>query len=207
MAPDKSGLTPPPERGTVEVEIHPQPGVAVVAVRGEHDLLTQAELAEALERASAQRSVLVDLSECSFMDSSVTAALFVACKRLEERDGRLEVVIPREAHTLQSVAKFSGIHTFLPVHETRAAALASIRRRSTMSRPVDEHSIRIRDLRLRFGDTESYAAECSCGWRGQTHTGWQTAEREAHRDGAVHVDEHGSGHTCRQPRRRSVRPT
>ena len=28
MEPDKSGRTPPPERGTVEVEIHPQPGVA-----------------------------------------------------------------------------------------------------------------------------------------------------------------------------------
>jgi hypothetical protein len=60
------------------------------------------------------------------MDSSVTAALFAASKRLEERDGRLEVVIPREAHAHQRVAKFTGIRTFLPVHETRGAALASI---------------------------------------------------------------------------------
>ncbi|MDP9259168.1 MAG: STAS domain-containing protein [Actinomycetota bacterium] len=97
-----------------------------MAVRGEHDLRTRAELAEALERASAHPHVLVDLSECSFMDSSVIGALFVASKRLEERDGRLEVVIPPEAHTLQRVAKIAGIHTFLPVHETRGAALASI---------------------------------------------------------------------------------
>jgi len=32
-------------------------------------------------------------------------------------------------------------------------------------------------------------AECSCGWSGQTHTGWRTAAREARRDGAKHVDE------------------
>jgi hypothetical protein len=70
---------------------------------------------------------------------------------------------------------------------------------------MDEHSIRVRDLRLRFGDTESYAAECSCGWRGPTHTGWQTAAREARRDGAVHVDKHRLGHASRQPSRRSVR--
>ena len=126
MAPDKSERTPPPERGTVEVEIHPQPGVAVVAVRGEHDLRTKAELAEALERASAHPHVLVDLSECSFMDSSVIGALFVASKRLEERDGRLELVIPPEAHMLQRVANIAGLAGSLPIHETRSAALASI---------------------------------------------------------------------------------
>ncbi len=126
MAPDTSERTPPPERGTVEVEFHPQPGVAVVAVRGEHDLRTKAALAEALERASAQRNVLVDLSECSFMDSSVIGALLVASKRLEERDGRLEVVIAPEAHTVHRAAELTGLAAFLPIHATRSAALASI---------------------------------------------------------------------------------
>ena len=70
-----------------------------------------------------------------------------------------------------------------------------------------EHSIRVRDLRLRFGETESSAAECSCGWRGQTRTGSRTAALEARRDGVVHVDEHGARPASRQPRRRSVRPT
>jgi hypothetical protein len=39
MTPDESEPTPPPERGTVEVELHPQPGVAVVAVRAKLDKL------------------------------------------------------------------------------------------------------------------------------------------------------------------------
>ena len=126
MAPDTSERTPPPERGTVEVEFHPQPGVAVVAVRGEHDLRTKAELAEALERASAHPHVLVDLSECSFVDSSVIGALVVASKRLEERDGRLEVVIAPEAHTVHRAAELTGLAAFLPIHATRSAAIASI---------------------------------------------------------------------------------
>jgi len=29
------------------------------------------------------------------------------------------------------------------------------------------HTIQIRDLRLRFGDLDAFAAECSCGWRGE----------------------------------------
>jgi anti-anti-sigma factor len=121
MTPDESEPTPPPERGTVEVELHPQPGVAVVAVRGEHDLRTKAELAEALERASAHPHVLVDLSECSFMDSLVIGALVVASKRLEERDGRLEVVIAPEAHTVHRLAELTRLATFLPIHAARSA--------------------------------------------------------------------------------------
>jgi hypothetical protein len=52
---------------------------------------------------------------------------------------------------------------------------------------MDEPSIRIRDLRLRFGDTESYAAECSCGWRGDERRG-PSGARQAHWDGQNHLD-------------------
>lgn len=52
---------------------------------------------------------------------------------------------------------------------------------------MHEHSIRIRDLRLRFGDAESCAAECSCGWRGDERRG-PSGARQAHRDGQAHLD-------------------
>jgi hypothetical protein len=60
------------------------------------------------------------------MDSSVIAALFVASKSIEERDGRLELVIPPDAHILQRVANIAGLARSVPIHETRNAALASI---------------------------------------------------------------------------------
>jgi anti-sigma B factor antagonist len=165
----------------VEVEFRP-PGIAFVTLHGEHDLSSQQDLIEALAAASAKRDVLVDLSECTFLDSSVIAALFRARQKLNERGGRLELVIPESATTINRVAEVTRLAAILPIHETRSAAIARIH--------TGEHSIRIRDLRLKFGDTESYAAECSCGWTGGTHTDWQTGAREARRDGAVHVDEH-----------------
>lgn len=178
MAPQPAQLAAVP---AVEVEFRP-PGIGFVTLHGEHDLSTQQCLSEALATASAKRDVLVDLSECTFMDSSVIAALFRAGQKLKERGGRLELVIPESATAIKRVADVTLLAAMLPIHESRNAAIARIH--------TGDHSIRIRDLRLRFGDTESYAAECSCGWAGDTHAHWQTAAREARRDGAVHVDEH-----------------
>jgi anti-anti-sigma factor len=169
----------------VEVEFS-LPGIAFVKLYGEHDLSSTQRLSEALAKASARRDVFVDLSECTFMDSSVIAACFLARTKLESRDGRLELVIPPEASTVRRVAEVTRLAAILPIHESRSAALAGLR--------TGEHVIRLRDLRARFGDTESYVAECSCGWRGKTHTGWQTAAREARHDGAMHVEAHGIGH-------------
>jgi anti-anti-sigma regulatory factor len=124
MAPDERKRTPPPVPGTVEVEIHP-PGVAIVMVRGEHDL-SKPEPAEDLARASDQPDVLVDLPECTFRDSSVIATLVEASTSLWERDRRLELVITPEAHAFQRVAKIAGIHMFSPIDETRSARIVSI---------------------------------------------------------------------------------
>jgi len=168
-------------RAAVELEFRP-PGIAFVALHGEHDLSSKQCLADALAAASAKRDVLVDLSDCTFMDSSVIAALFRARQTLNERGGRLELVIPQSATTIKRVADVTLLAAILPIHESRSAALARIR--------TGDHTIRIRDLRLKFGDSESYAAECSCGWTGDTRTRWQTAAREARRDGAVHVEKH-----------------
>lgn len=171
----------------VEVDLS-HPGVAFVRLRGEHDLSTTPNLSEALAQASARRDVFVDLSECTFMDSSVISAFFVARTKLELHDGRLELVIPPGASAVRRVAELTVLAAILRIHESRSAALISLR--------LGDHVIRVRDLRQRFGDTESYLAECSCGWTGMTHTGWQTAAREARRDGVVHVDER-RGHPSR----------
>jgi anti-anti-sigma factor len=123
----------------VEVEF-PEPGIAIVGLQGEHDLSTRRRLDGALAQASAQPNVLVDLSACTFMDSSVIAAMFVARKKLGERDGRLELVIPPEAGTVQRVASITSLAAILPIHATRSAGLASLR--------SVEHSLRVKDLRI-----------------------------------------------------------
>jgi anti-anti-sigma factor len=162
----------------VEVAFH-RLGVAIVTVRGAHDLGRTQELGDAIAAAGPQLNVLVDLSECTFMDSSVAALLFAAAGDLEELGGTLALIIPPKATPIQRVAKLTGLTEAMPIHATRGAAIASVRH--------NEHVINIRDLRLRFGDPEVRSAECSCGWSGEAHTG-RTAERSARREATLHVD-------------------
>jgi anti-sigma B factor antagonist len=184
MAPQDAHLTALP---ALEVDFG-RPSIAVVTLRGEHDLSGKQRLGEALSTAGARLNVLIDLSECTFMDSSVIAAFFLARTRLAQRGGRLELVIPREATTVQRVAEVTVLDAILPIHETLSAAVAGLL--------TDRHSIHLRDLRLRFADPESRAAHCSCGWRGEARGG-SNAGRAARRDGVMHVDQERRTATAR----------
>jgi hypothetical protein len=52
---------------------------------------------------------------------------------------------------------------------------------------VAGHETRVRDRRLRFGDPDVYAAECSCGWLGPSRDG-RYGDRDAGRDGFEHLE-------------------
>ena len=102
------------------------PNVGIVSLRGEHDLSTWSEVAVALAAASAKPRILVDLSACTFVDSSVMSALFVAAQNLRERDGVLELVIPPGAHAIQRTFEAMLAGSILTIHETLAEGIASI---------------------------------------------------------------------------------
>ena len=51
-----------PAPGTVALERH-APGVAIVTLRGEHDLSTRAEINATLARVGGEADVLVDLAQ------------------------------------------------------------------------------------------------------------------------------------------------
>ena len=70
--------------------------IAVVHVRGEIDLASGPAVREALARASGPRgtAVLVDLSECLFIDSTGVSLLLNASRRLIRAGGDLAVVCP-----------------------------------------------------------------------------------------------------------------
>ena len=71
-------------------------GVRVIAVRGELDLSTAPSLEPAIEEALGQpEAVIIDLTECEFIDSTGIALIVRAWQRIEgengERAGRLAV--------------------------------------------------------------------------------------------------------------------
>lgn len=88
-------VTKPPQ---FEVEAHDVAVVAVVAVRGEVDLVTAPQLEavvdEAIRDHGAPRPLLVDLEECTFIDSSGLAILMRAQDRLGEHPGLAIVCRP-----------------------------------------------------------------------------------------------------------------
>ena len=123
MAPQEAPATTPQQGVAVEFA---QPGIAVVTLSGEHDLAGKPRLTDALATANARLNVLVDLSPCTFIDSSVIGALFSARSQLAARGGRLELVIPQEATAVRRVAELTMLSSLLTIHEAHDAGCASL---------------------------------------------------------------------------------
>ena len=111
--------------GTVTVA-HPAPGLAVVSLRGEHDLSTEPRLVEAFAAAGANSNVLVDLSDCTFMDSTVISALLTTSRAARSRDELFAIVIPPERANLSRLAQMTRLAEVFPVHTSLATALDSL---------------------------------------------------------------------------------
>jgi anti-anti-sigma factor len=100
-------------------------GVAVVTMRGEHDISTQPVLAQAFALAVAHSNVVIDLTECSFIDSTVIQEFLRASKRVAQGE-KVVLVIPREQKAVTRIAGMTGLAQIFELHETKDAALASL---------------------------------------------------------------------------------
>jgi anti-anti-sigma factor len=110
-----------------------QDGAAtLVSVNGELDLATSEDLKQIPDnRDSASCPILLDLSDCSFVDS-VALGRIVLLSRLVDASGKPVRVAVVASHGSQIGRLFmtSGAHQALQMFETRAGALASLDRRS-----------------------------------------------------------------------------
>jgi anti-sigma B factor antagonist len=113
------------QQGTIQVEIH-SADAAVVTLRGEHDLESQPRVTAALTAAGVCPHVVVDLSACTFVDSSLIAALLRGARVLRERGGTLPLVVGHDARSIRRTLDLMGIVTILPLHDSRDAALGSL---------------------------------------------------------------------------------
>jgi anti-anti-sigma factor len=127
MAPQEA-LSTFPEQGIAAD--FPEAGIAVVTLFGEHDLTSKQRLTEAIARASVRTGVLVDLSPCTFIDSTVIGLLFLARGQHAERGGRLELVIPPSAATVARVAELTLLGELVPIHDDRDTAILSLHARA-----------------------------------------------------------------------------
>lgn len=94
-------------------------GTRVLSVAGTVDIATAGELERSL--APEPTALIVDLTECEFVDSSVAGPLVGAHKRLAADSGPLALVSADER--ILRVFKITGLDRLLAIYPTRAAAL------------------------------------------------------------------------------------
>jgi anti-anti-sigma factor len=116
---DLSGLV------SVDVEKLDAPPVAIIRVRGELDFGTTPRLLQALEGLPIHgQSLVFDLSELHFGDSSGLGALIAAHKATRAGGGRVHLagVTP----IVRTAIHVTSLDQLFPLHDTVAAALAEV---------------------------------------------------------------------------------
>jgi anti-anti-sigma factor len=103
-------------------------GVWTISVRGELDLSTAPELEGPLDQAleNDEGSVLIDLTQCEFIDSTGIALIVRAWQRLQSGDNGRALVLCSQNDQVRRVLEITGLELSIPVHMTRDEALAAL---------------------------------------------------------------------------------
>lgn len=100
-------------------------GRSVITATGELDAHSAPALQSQLEPLTARpnASLVVDLTDVGFIDSTGLGVLVTALKHVREVDGRLDVVVvsPR----VLKVLAITGLDVVIPLHSTLDEALAT----------------------------------------------------------------------------------
>jgi anti-sigma B factor antagonist len=104
-------------------------GIQAIVVRGELDMSTAPGLGVELEQVVAEPvgSVVLDLTDCEFIDSTGIALIVNAWQKLEKSDGDGKLVLCCGNHQVRRLLKLTGVESSISMHEERASALAELR--------------------------------------------------------------------------------
>ena len=100
-----------------------RPGCRQVTVIGELDLAVAAELEAALDRLQQAETVVIDLHECDFIDSTGIAVIVKGFRQFKERGGRVAIYGANDqVHRVLSVTGLTENGLVFPgVHQALAA--------------------------------------------------------------------------------------
>jgi len=107
-------------------------GIRVFTVHGELDMNTAPELEQALEVALAdeEAAVMLDLSDCEFIDSTGIALIVRTWQRLDRdagNGGKGKFILCCVNHQVRRLLKITGVESSISLHEQREAALDALR--------------------------------------------------------------------------------
>jgi anti-anti-sigma factor len=106
-------------------------GIRAFTVHGELDMNTAPQLESRLEEALADSSasVMLDLSDCEFIDSTGIALIVRVWQRLDsgaKGGGEGRLVLCCVNHQVRRLLKITGVESSISMHEQRGAALAEL---------------------------------------------------------------------------------
>jgi anti-sigma B factor antagonist len=106
-------------------EEHPSDDVVLLAVRGEADLHVAGELGDRLSIAldSGASSIVLDLTEVTFVDSMTLGTLVANAKRARAKGGELRLVVT--GVPIRRILEVTLLDRLFPIDETREQALAA----------------------------------------------------------------------------------
>lgn len=109
----------------VELEIEERGEVVIARVRGELDIAVAPAMGDRIQAGvpTSARTLVIDLSDLDFMDSSGVAMLFSVARRLDSRRQELRVV-SGSGHPVSRVLEIVEFDRAAPVHESLDEALA-----------------------------------------------------------------------------------
>jgi anti-sigma B factor antagonist len=114
-----------------EVRSEELEGVRVVSVRGELDMSTAPQLEQELEQVGSENAlVMLDLSECDFIDSTGIALIVRAWQRIDrgaDGEGSGRFVVQCVNHQVRRLLKITGVESTISLHDQREAAIAELR--------------------------------------------------------------------------------
>jgi anti-anti-sigma factor len=109
------------------IEIRELPGGIVVSLAGDHDLSTKPQLVQALARfgRGAWTRIVLDLRACTFVDSTIIAAILAAQRQASTRDASVAVVLPADTSYVYRALSVVGLTALIPAHASIEAALGA----------------------------------------------------------------------------------
>jgi stage II sporulation protein AA (anti-sigma F factor antagonist) len=107
-------------------------GIRAFKVRGELDMNTAPELERRLDEALADStaSIVLDLCECEFIDSTGIALIVRTWQQVDRGaggGGQGRVVLCSHNHQVRRLLEITGVENSISMHEQRDSALAELR--------------------------------------------------------------------------------
>jgi anti-anti-sigma factor len=107
-------------------------GISAITVQGELDMNTAPQLEQQLEEtlADSEASIMLDLSQCEFIDSTGIALIVRSWQRLDREaggNGKGRLVLCSHNHQVRRLLKITGVESSISMHEGRDDALAELR--------------------------------------------------------------------------------